>query len=172
MLDERELVRRLGTTLIEDLEIEGCEIYLRDERSRHLTARYPAETGVELDPEVVAALDSMAEPVLSVELDARRPLAAAAFRAKGWEVGMPLRVNDRLTGLVALNRNRDLRIFSGEDLNILAGVASAASVALENARLSASSAAPRRPSSARTAFRRSARSPPASPTRSGIPSPP
>jgi signal transduction histidine kinase len=49
---------------------------------------------------------------------------------------MPLRVNDRLTGLVALHRNRDLRIFSGEDLNILASVGSAASVALENARLS------------------------------------
>jgi len=136
MLDERELVRRLGTALVHDLEIEGCEIYLRDERSRHLTARYPADATGEPDPAIVAAMDSITEPVLSVELDARQPLAAAAFRARGWEVGMPLRVNDRLTGLVALHRNRDLRIFSGEDLNILASVGSAASVALENARLS------------------------------------
>jgi two-component system sensor histidine kinase HydH len=82
------------------------------------------------------SLEPLAEPVLAVELDGRREIAAVAFRARGWEVGMPLRVNDRLTGLVALHRNRDLRIFSGEDLNILAGVASAASVALENARLS------------------------------------
>jgi signal transduction histidine kinase len=137
LLDERELVRRLGSSLVDELELEGCEVYLRDERGRHLIKRYPAsEAGDELDPAIAASLESLVEPMLTVELDARRPVAAAAFRARGWEVGMPLRVNDRLTGLVALRRNRDLRIVSGEDLNILASVASAASVALENTRLS------------------------------------
>jgi signal transduction histidine kinase len=136
MLDERELVRRLGSSLVDQLDLEGCEVYLRDERSRQLTRRYPTEGDADLDPAIALSLETLAEPVLTVELDGRRPLAAAAFRVRGWEVGMPLRVNDRLTGLVALHRNRDLRIFSGEDLNILAGVASAASVALENARLS------------------------------------
>jgi signal transduction histidine kinase len=135
VLDERELVRLLGTSLVDQLELEGCEIFLRDERTRQLTRCHPTE-GEDLDPTIVLSLESVAEPVLGVELDGRREIAAAAFRARGWEVGMPLRVNDRLTGLVALHRNRDLRIFSGEDLNILAGVASAASVALENARLS------------------------------------
>jgi signal transduction histidine kinase len=135
MLNERELVRLLGTSLVEQLELEGCEIFLRDERTRQLTRCHPTE-GEDLDPTIALSLESLAEPVLAVELDGRREIAAAAFRARGWEVGMPLRVNDRLTGLVALHRNRDLRIFSGEDLNILAGVASAASVALENARLS------------------------------------
>jgi C4-dicarboxylate-specific signal transduction histidine kinase len=125
----------LGTSLVDQLELEGCEIFLRDERTRQLTRCHPTE-GEDLDPTIVLSLESLAEPVLAVELDGRREIAAAAFRARGWEVGMPLRVNDRLTGLVALHRNRDLRIFSGEDLSILAGVASAASVALENARLS------------------------------------
>ena len=49
---------------------------------------------------------------------------------------MPLRINDRLIGLVALGRNRDFRIFSAEDLHLLAALGSAATVALENVRLS------------------------------------
>jgi signal transduction histidine kinase len=137
VLDERDLVRRLGASLTELLEIEGCEIFLRDERTRQLLRRYPeGEAPDEIDPAVVASLESLAEPVLAVELEARRREAAELFRRREWAVGMPLRVKDRLTGLVALHRNRDLHIFSGEDLAILTGVASAASVALENARLS------------------------------------
>ena len=137
VLDERELVRRVGETLSEALELEGCDVFLRDERTRQLTQRHPDAASLgELDPATAAALDLLTEPVLAVELEARNPMAAAFFRRHGWEVGMPLRVNDRLTGLVALHRNRDLHIVSGEDLAILAGVASAASVALENTRLS------------------------------------
>ena len=137
VLDERELVRRLGETLAEALDLEGCEVFLRDERSRQLTQRHPEEASLgEIDPAIAATLDRLTEPVLAVELETHNPVAAAFFRARGWEVGMPLRVNDRLTGLVALHRNRDLHIVSGEDLAILAGVASAASVALENTRLS------------------------------------
>jgi signal transduction histidine kinase len=51
-------------------------------------------------------------------------------------VAIPLRINDRLTGLVALGRHRELRIFSSEDLQLLGTVAAGASVALENASLS------------------------------------
>jgi signal transduction histidine kinase len=137
VLDERELVTRLGATLVDELELEACDVYLRDERTRQLVQRYPeSRAGGELDTALAAELEFLSEPMLTVELDARRPAVAAAFRERGWEVGMPLRVHDRLTGLVALHRNRDLRIVSGEDLSILASVAGAASVALENARLS------------------------------------
>jgi hypothetical protein len=58
ILDERELVRRLGASLVEHLEIEGCDIYLRDERSRHLTKRFPAEGGEDLDPAIAPSLES------------------------------------------------------------------------------------------------------------------
>ena len=74
--------------------------------------------------------------MLTVELEAR-PLAAARFRGRRWEVGhaaareRPAHRPRRASAAIAI-----FRIFSGEDLHILAGVASGASVALENARLS------------------------------------
>jgi signal transduction histidine kinase len=89
-----------------------------------------------LDDALVRYLELPLEPVLAsevMELDAR---AGALFRVRAWEVAIPLRINDRLLGLVALGQNRDLRIFSAEDLQILTAVASGASVALENASLS------------------------------------
>src|SRR5256886_1302583 len=61
---------------------------------------------------------------------------AAIFRARAWEVAIPLRLHDRPPGLIALGRRRDFRIFSAEDLQLLAAVAAGASVALENAWLS------------------------------------
>ena len=135
VLDERELVRRLGQTLADVLEVETSAIYLRDDRTRALTRMYP-EPGDVLDGPDAAALDAVTEPLLTAELEAAGSRAAPLCVARAWEVVLPLRVNDRLTGLVALGRNRDFHIVSGEDLNFLAGVASAASVALENARLS------------------------------------
>ncbi|HXJ35252.1 MAG TPA: ATP-binding protein [Candidatus Eisenbacteria bacterium] len=135
ILDERELVRRLGEALTEILEVESCAILLRDERSRALAQVYP-EPRDKLDVSALSALDALTEPMLTAELEAIRSPAAPLFVARGWEVALPLRVNNRLTGLVALTRNRDFRIVSREDLTLLAAVASAASVALENARLS------------------------------------
>jgi signal transduction histidine kinase len=135
LLDERELVRRLGEELSDALEIDRCDVFLRDERLRQLHQHFPNSDDV-LDGPVLDALETLSEPMLTGELEAARSLATGLFQAKGWEVGIPLRANDRLMGLVGLGRNRDFRIVSQEDLHILAGVASAASVALENARLS------------------------------------
>jgi signal transduction histidine kinase len=135
VFDERDLVRRLGDALGETLDVDACEIYVRDERNRTLTRRYPDE-GESLDGSIVAALEGIAEPMLVDELQDAGSGAAPVATGHGWEVVLPLRVKNRFTGLVALGRNRDLRIVSGEDLQILAAVASSASVAIENARLS------------------------------------
>jgi signal transduction histidine kinase len=135
VLDEGELVRRLGDTLTDVLDLESCEVFLSEERGKTLQRRYPDAEAV-LAPETAGALEYLAEPALAGELEAARSPAAHAFRVHAWEVALPLRVQNRLTGLVAVGRNRALRIVSGEDLRILGDVASAASVALENARLS------------------------------------
>src|SRR5437773_900402 len=74
--------------------------------------------------------------MLVSEVEALSASAAALLRTHAWEVAIPLRINDRLTGLVALGRDKDYRIFSAEDLQLLATVAAGASVALENASLS------------------------------------
>src|SRR5262249_452834 len=135
VLDEGELVRRLGDTLTDVLDLESCEVFLSDERGKTLHRRYPEADAV-LAPETASALEHLTEPALPGALEAAGPPAAHAFGAHAWEVALPLRVQNRLTGLVAVGRNRALRIVSNEDLRILADVASAASVALENARLS------------------------------------
>jgi signal transduction histidine kinase len=135
ILDERELVARLGDGLVDVLEIDRCEIFLRDERQRQLLQRFPDSDGA-IEGTPLDALETLSEPMLPGELEAARSPAAAFFDARAWEVGIPLRANDRLIGLIGLGRNRDFRIVSQEDLQILAAVAGATSVALENARLS------------------------------------
>jgi len=137
ILDRDALLRRLGESLGDILCVETCQIFVQDEESRQLASAYPAPTTAETMPgEFLRGLENLAEPVLASEVESISPSAGALFRANGWEVGIPLRMNERLTGFVALGQNKDFRIFSGEDLQLLATVAAGASVALENACLS------------------------------------
>ena len=137
LLDQAELVRRLGAGLTEILDVEACEIFVRDEATRRLMleAAAPA-TEAALPDTLAAAVERLTEPVLAGELEATHPEAGPLSRARGWEVAIPLRINERLIGLIALGRNRDFRLFSAEDLQLLAALASATTVALENSRLS------------------------------------
>src|SRR5207302_10958491 len=86
--------------------------------------------------EVARALEQLGEPVLASEVETLSPMLASLFHARRWEVGIPLRINDRLNGFIALGQKKDFRIFSGEDLQLLSTVAGRATVALENANLS------------------------------------
>ena len=98
---------------------------------------YPTPASAEtLSEDVVRALEGLAEPVLASELERANPAAARLFNHRGWEVGIPLRVKDRLNGFIGLGQKKDFRIFSGEDLQLLSTVATGATVALENASLS------------------------------------
>jgi signal transduction histidine kinase len=137
ILDETALVKRLGDALFEILDVEGCHVFVRDERTRKLTRGYPTSAASEvLADDVAQALEQLAAPTLASEVETSVGPVAALFRAARWEVAFPLRINDRVTGLVALERNKDFRIFSGEDLQVLTEVGAGASVALENASLS------------------------------------
>jgi signal transduction histidine kinase len=137
VLDRQALVRRLGEELGEVLDVETCDVFVSEEGTRRIERAYPAAGAAEAVPDdTVRALEELTGPVLASELDAVRSHAAGLFRARGWEVVIPLRIKDRLTGFIGLGRNRDFRIFSGEDLELLASVAAGASVALENATLS------------------------------------
>ncbi|HEV7731920.1 MAG TPA: ATP-binding protein [Candidatus Binatia bacterium] len=136
-LDEGQLLRRLGDTLTEILDLEHSYVFARDEPGGHLALAYPAPASTQwLDDELVDVLEPLRGPLLAGEMEAVSPAAAAVLQARRWEVVMPLRVNERLIGLVALGPNKDMRIASAEDLQLLATVAAGASVALENSRLS------------------------------------
>jgi signal transduction histidine kinase len=138
IFDQDELARRLGSALAEILDVEGCQVFLRDEQTRRLAlAHPPPDANAEPLPDRLASvLETLVEPMLGVEIEAAHPAVAGLVGPRGWEVVVPLRINDRLIGLVALARNRDFRIFSAEDLELLAAVAGSATVAVDNARLS------------------------------------
>jgi signal transduction histidine kinase len=137
VLDKNELVQRLAESLVDILDVERCEVFLPDERGRRLACVYASAPGVEpLPEEAFGWLEPVAEPILASEAEVTGSPAASLFRERAWELGIPLRINERLVGFLALGRNRDFRIFSAEDLLLLATVAASASVALDNARLS------------------------------------
>src|SRR5437867_4277972 len=137
ILDREQLVKRLGDALTDVLDVECCDIFLADEDTARLARAYPAAQGGQPMPEpLVHALEPLREPILAAELEAMDAAGAAVFRASAWEVGIPLRIKNRPTGLIALELGRSFRIFSAEDLQLLATVAAGASVALENASLS------------------------------------
>jgi signal transduction histidine kinase len=137
VLNEAELVKRLGDALTEILDVDTCHVFVRDERTRRLTLAYPVtQPATVLADHVAHSLDGLVAPTLASEIEAMADGAASQFRSEGWEVAIPLRIKERLTGFVALGRNKDFRIFSGEDLQCLTEVAAGASVALENASLS------------------------------------
>ncbi len=136
-LEEQQLLRRLGDTLTEILDLEHCHVFARDEQGGHLALAHPAPATPQwLDDGLVHVLEPLRGPVLTGEVETMNPAAAEALSARRWEVVMPLRVNERLIGLVALGPNKAMRITSAEDLQLLATVAAGASVALENSRLS------------------------------------
>ena len=135
VFDEAALIRQLGDTLTTALDVERCEFFVQHERSTMLTRAYP-EPGESLPQAVALYVEGQRGVLLTSELEATGVPAARYFHERGWEVGMPLHVEERLTGFIGLGAYRDLSIFSGEDLQLLVTVVSAAGVALENARLS------------------------------------
>ena len=137
VLDQGELVERLGQELFDILDVSSCQVFVRDEQTGRLALAHPAPAAAECFPnEALPYLERLRGPVLVAEIEEISASLAALFRTRGWEVGIPLRINQLVIGLVALGRNKDFRIFSAEDLELLATVAAGASVALENASLS------------------------------------
>jgi signal transduction histidine kinase len=136
VFDEHALIQRLGDTLTEVLDVEQCRVLLRDERNRTFSEAYPHVDGPALPEALQTTIETLVEPVLVGEVEAKARSEGRLLRQMGVEVLIPLRVEERISGVILLSRNRDLLLFSGEDLEILANVAAGASVALENSRLS------------------------------------
>jgi len=137
IFDEKALIRQLGDTLSEILDVEFCRIYLDRGREDGFESAYPADDpGTGLAPLVAHACRRMTEPLLVNEVDRLNGVAAKKLREEHVEVILPLRIEDRVTGVVLMARNRDFLLISTEDLQLLATVAASASVALENCRLS------------------------------------
>jgi signal transduction histidine kinase len=125
ILDQRALVAAIGEQLTEILELEQCLIFVREDAADFVLA-YPEDAGAETIPPVVTrAMGQLSGAILLSELESLDPGAAGVFHDHGWEVGIPLRINDNFVGIVILGQKRIFRIFTRDDLQLL-----------ENARLS------------------------------------
>ncbi|MFN8545395.1 MAG: ATP-binding protein [Candidatus Binatia bacterium] len=134
VIEESKLVHLLGTTLAEVLEVDGVEIFVRHDAARRPVQVFPPVPDAEpLSEESAAALGRLTGPTLVDELP--RGPALALFRSRGWEVGVPLRIAERLVGFAGLGPNHDFQLMSGEDLDLLGDVAAGSSAALEHMRL-------------------------------------
>jgi len=135
MLSQGELVKQLGEALVDILDVERCEIFVHDEQARRLVRAFPlATTSEPVEEPVARAIGQLRELALASELEEADN--ASALRGRGWEVVIPLRVSERLSGFIAIGPNRDLRIFSAEDIQLLTTLAGSVTVALENTRYS------------------------------------
>lgn len=145
ILDRDRLVRELATTLSETLNLDRIVIALLDEAKRAFTVRYALgiPAAAEEFPEkheLIGTLTRSPEVILRDELEAsahdhEEEVAVEVCRRNGWEVCMPLTVNAKLIGFIALGRKSNLDAFFAGDLDLLGALAAEASIALENARL-------------------------------------
>ena len=91
-------MKSLGDALTDILNVESCEVLVRDEQTRQLMVAYPiAGDPGRFAPDVTRTLDQLGAPVLASELDADHSPLAGLFAARGWE-SASARTNDRLNG--------------------------------------------------------------------------
>ena len=145
ILDRDKLLRELGTTLSETLQLDRIAIAFADEAKRsfsicHTVGAAPVAREFPQEHAFITALMRRQEVVLRDELEAsagvtERAVVADVCRRNGWDVCITLIIGGRLIGFIGLGRKRNLDAYFAEDLELLGTLGAEASVALENARL-------------------------------------
>jgi signal transduction histidine kinase len=145
--DERRLVRALGEDVTTVLSLPTLGAVTRTALARafgdaeprlwlwhdgRLGRLDPADDAPPTDPRLLALLADAAGPVLRTE---RAASDADVLGEARIELAVPLRVKGRLVGLLALGPRGDGRLYTDEDLGLVATVSNQVAIALENARL-------------------------------------
>jgi signal transduction histidine kinase len=146
-LDLRQLLAYIINAAAELLNTEAASIMLYDDQLNEL--RFAAATGsdphelaqipVPLEGSIAGAIFMENKPMIinDVSQDPRH-FGSVGQKVKFTSqklVGVPMRIKDRVTGVLEALNKRDGRQFSEADARILAILASQAAVAIENARL-------------------------------------
>lgn len=146
-LDLRQLLTYIINAAAELLNTEAASIMLYDDKLNEL--RFAAATGsdphelaqipVPLEGSIAGAIFLENKPMIinDVSQDPRH-FGGVGEKIKFHSqklVGVPMRIKDRVTGVLEALNKRDGRLFSEADARILAILASQAAVAIENARL-------------------------------------
>ncbi len=146
-LDQQQLITYIISAAAELLNSETASILLYDSKLNEL--RFAAATGtdpkelakipVPLEGSIAGSVFRENRPVIinDVSKDMRhfRQVGDKVnFQSKSL-VGVPMRIKDRVTGVLEALNKKDGRIFTEADSRVLAILASQAAVAIENARL-------------------------------------
>ncbi|MBI3244474.1 MAG: GAF domain-containing protein [Chloroflexi bacterium] len=146
-LDQQQLITYIISAAAELLNSETASILLYDSKLNEL--RFAAATGtdpkelakipVPLDGSIAGSIFRENRPVIinDVSKDTRhfRQVGDKVnFQSKSL-VGVPMRIKDRVTGVLEALNKKDGRTFTEADSRVLAILASQAAVAIENARL-------------------------------------
>lgn len=144
ILDRERILREIGTTLSDTLDIGSVAVALGGEQEplaiRDSIGCVLEQREFPRDGEFVRSLTRHSQGMLCSELEMsadpeERSTVADTLRRNGWELCIPLTVGGRLTGFIGLGRKANLRAFYAEDLDLLETLAAETAVALENARL-------------------------------------
>jgi two-component system NtrC family sensor kinase len=145
ILERDRLVRELGGMLTSVLGLERAAIFVRSQTEGPLNLEYvagprPDANQLLRDSVLVRTLETHGEALLRDEavLYEKRVSASritTTFLANGWEVCVPLIVNQELVGMLGLGCKPHFGGFSVADLDLLNTLAAEAAIALDNARL-------------------------------------
>ncbi|NTW67150.1 MAG: GAF domain-containing protein [Nitrospirae bacterium] len=142
-LDLKQLLALIARNSTQALHAQGCAIRLRDLTGDQFGGQ--AVSGELIDDRVRDLDARLAERVLDRTLRDRRPLLIAdTYQDPGFQdlaglpptslISVPLLFQDRVTGIITLYSPREgFRPFNEDDLQLLATIAGAAAVAIENA---------------------------------------
>jgi len=145
-LDEKELFKKAGNILIQDLGAKKVSFFLLDKEKRAYTLRASQNLHrlkvkeLPHDDPFFQWLKEKGEAVVREEIermvnDTQIKSVVKTMESMESELCIPLMTRDQLIGIINLGNKRSGDMYSHEDLDLLTHFATQASVALENARL-------------------------------------
>ena len=145
-LDLDRLMERLYEEVAASLPCDAFFVALYDEDSRTLDFRLQVDQGVRaaaerepLGPGLTSQVIALRRPLLIPDFLEERPrlpeaVAWGSMRPPGSWLGVPMITGERIVGVVSVQSYR-ARVYTGEDVQLLATLADQAAAAVENARL-------------------------------------
>jgi len=145
VLQLKKLLAFISTTVVRSTAAEGVAVYLREDGVfRCAIAEKPKDVEHFAAParapgEVIAALETAQEPIVTDEVARERDAAAVALCEQltqaNWALLLPVLSEDTLIAMIAVGPKLSGDAFYQEDLDLLMTLANQAGIAIKNAQL-------------------------------------
>jgi diguanylate cyclase (GGDEF)-like protein len=143
-----ELAREMLPAVTKALNISHAKLLFEDVNSGDFTTQFSYPEGEEdvnsglrfnIDNPIIVWLEKEAEPLELGKVDSIPQLKGLWQTEKenlvDMEILCPIKTGGRLIGILALGKKQQNKLYSHEDIELVAGMASQASILIENARL-------------------------------------